>query len=538
MGDHYMHLSPSHHTQDEFYNESTLHIRAQSTGPLTTAVVAPFSYSLSYDSSLPTPVSVVGSPSSSDKASIKMEHSFSNTGIDSQQPTPPGTARPTTSDWFNNNQNHSAIRTTQSSSPMNLNPSAGLLGMHGLGSTHSSAQTNIPASSGDYYFGSYGIPHPDPQDDMSPPIASSVLFPTTPHVNPSALLRSYPLPSNSHVPLAPAPQVPILGSTTYPGVHGTPITPIEGINHFGPLMIGIRKRPRGNIRRQLSRNNPEDFDENDEERSNDEFSPVRHVEQEQKSRPKLQLRPDPSKPEDMFVFNLREDLIQFKGKGMWDKIAEIYEQHYEKKNRAALQMQLSRAVARLAIWPEEEDRALLEAIAEYDKRRYSDLIKIMKEKGGCRYWEWKPEHIAKRLAELGEEEFDPETKPKTIRRRRKETQRQRTQQPNLWNQPSPPSAMYDGHGLSTETRINLTAEQEEQLFRNLFEPEPESPVPENTEISESTPPSRRVSTHQELNQAQSERVAKQACDKMIAKQQQQPPRQHDNMSYYNNQFAG
>jgi hypothetical protein len=47
-------------------------------------------------------------------------------------------------------------------------------------------------------------------------------------------------------------------------------------------------------------------------------------------------------------------LIQCKGRGMWDQIVERYQERYEKKERAALQMQLSRAVLKLAVWPEDE----------------------------------------------------------------------------------------------------------------------------------------------------------------------------------------
>jgi hypothetical protein len=155
----------------------------------------------------------------------------------------------------------------------------------------------------------------------------------------------------------------------------------------------------------------------------------------------------------------------------------------------------------------------------------------MKEKKGCRVWEWKSEHIAKRLSELGEEEFDSEVKPKKIRKRRQELLRQR-QQPNLWNQPSPPSVMYDDQGLSLETRVKLSAEEEEQLLSHLFMPEPASPDGDLMDISESLPSSRRASNQQELSQAQSERVAKQACEQLIARQHR------DNTSYYGSQYSG
>lgn len=154
----------------------------------------------------------------------------------------------------------------------------------------------------------------------------------------------------------------------------------------------------------------------------------------------------------------------------------------------------------------------------------------MKEKGGCRAWDWKTEHIAKRLAELGEEPYDEESKPSKIRKKRKELQLQR-EQPNLWNQPSPPPAVYDEQGFSLQTRVNLSLGEEDQLFHNLFVPEPDSSEPDTMDISESGPTSRRAS-NQDLDQAYSEHVAKQACEQMIAQQHR------DNNSYYNSQYSG
>ncbi|KAK6074166.1 hypothetical protein SCUP515_06556 [Seiridium cupressi] len=569
MGDHlYMQQSSSHRNRDSISAPSTLPVRALSISPPATVActtpdpattyssIAPFSYSLSYDSSLPTPVSVAGSPSMPDRSSIKMAHSFSNTGNHSQQPRPHGTSRPGTSEWFRNPQNTSMIRSAQppASSSMTLDPNTDLRTLHGLENTHSPPHQSIPMTSAEHYWGSYSVSTQGPQDDMSPRMTSTALFSNlpqdTPHVNPSALLKNYPLASNSQMPLAPAPHVPMLSSTPNPGGLAAPITPIENLNHHNPfalghapLIVGLqptykraaraagrrrappRRRQRAGSRRQSDRNSLGEFEDDP-----DSTSPTHRVKEEREPRQKLKLRPDPDKPEDIFLFNLREELLHIKGRGMWDKITERYNQQYEKKKCEALQMQLSRAVCRLAIWPEFEDKALIAALEEYDERRYFDIIKIMKEKGGCRAWNWRPEQVATRLVELGEEESHVSTK--ITRKRREELLRQR-QNPNLWAQPSPPSALYDEQGLSVQTRGNLSAEEEEQLFTRLFVPESESETsdPDLMDTTESDPASGRTNVQRGLSEAHSGRVAKQACEQLLAQQHQASP-------YYNHQYSG
>ncbi|ETS74790.1 hypothetical protein PFICI_13274 [Pestalotiopsis fici W106-1] len=559
MGDlSYEQQSSGHHNQDHIASEGHLPLRAYSaatttvgacstpTTTITYSSIAPFNYNAPYDSSLPTPVSVAGSPSLSDSASVKMVHSFSNPGSTSQQPTPPGTSRSSTADWYSNAQNHTMIRSTQPPSPL-THHAPDILGL--LDDTHSPPQQQvIPVTSVENYYGHYGVSGPDPQDDLSPPMASATLFSSSPHINPSALLKGYQMGPSSHLHMAPAPpQLPLMNNMHGQGSLGTHIPHIDNLhNHesyglgHAPIVLGMepsykRAARRGGIRRsqpprkrqrgsRAARQSPYHgigaHDDQVPSRAGSK-SPVRRIKEEREPRQVLQLRHDKDRPEDHFLFSLREELINEKGKGMWDKIAERYHERYDKKERAALQMQLSRAVLKLAIWPEDEDRALTEAIEEYDKRRYIDILKIMKEKKGCRVWDWKPEHIAKRLSELGEEEYDPDLKPKKIRRRRKEIQREKGQ-PNLWAEPSPPSAVYDERGLSLQTRNNLSSEEEERLLEAFFVPEEESPAnhPDAMDLSGSFPHSRRTSAQQDH---QSERVAKQACDQMIAQHSETTP---------------
>lgn len=63
---------------------------------------------------------------------------------------------------------------------------------------------------------------------------------------------------------------------------------------------------------------------------------------------------DKAPPEDKFLFDLRQKYICEKGKGMWDDIASEYAAKYQPMEKAALQMKISRAVAKYGEWPERE----------------------------------------------------------------------------------------------------------------------------------------------------------------------------------------
>lgn len=56
-----------------------------------------------------------------------------------------------------------------------------------------------------------------------------------------------------------------------------------------------------------------------------------------------------------FIFDMRESLLNMRGKGMWDEISRRYEAEYGTRvQKPTLQMKLSRAVARHVIWPKNE----------------------------------------------------------------------------------------------------------------------------------------------------------------------------------------
>ena len=64
---------------------------------------------------------------------------------------------------------------------------------------------------------------------------------------------------------------------------------------------------------------------------------------------------DDAPEDDKFLFQLRKEHISEKGKGMWEEMKAKYsERHQGNWEKAALQMKISRAVAKFGVWPEQE----------------------------------------------------------------------------------------------------------------------------------------------------------------------------------------
>ncbi|KAI1844544.1 hypothetical protein JX266_009217 [Neoarthrinium moseri] len=523
--------------------------------------VAPFNtYPLSYDS-LPTPVSVAGSPSMLERAGSKMSHTYN--GSNSQQGTPPNTGRISHTEWFHD-QAHSMMTTSQAASPMAMHPSADILAMHGLESTGSPRRQSMAVSapgSPPTYFGSYGVSGDSvTEEDLSPHMSSTALFTNISSVDPSSLTKTEPTEHYGYtsppMSLSSSTQhVPILGSAPTPGGLGPPMTPIDGLHHpFPPLghppplilemyppykrgsrskntkRAGQRKRSRTTRRNSSIHGGQGEFS-NQGASSAGRASPSGVVNSQRMPHEKIKLS-DAAPKDTQFLFNTRLEMESSKGKAMWERIADKYAEQFERKERAALQMQLNRAVFEHSIWPESEDRLLLEAAAEYDNNRYDGIIKIMKERNnGSMAWDWKPPHIIKRLVELGEEEYDPEGNGEKGRKSRKKKQSQRTQA-ITWN-PTPGSeanVLYDDEAMRRRARASLSVEEADMLFNNVWQPEMEPEEPDLMQISEPESSMRHPSAEQDMNQAHSERVAKQACQQLMAKQHR------DTSSFYGSPF--
>jgi hypothetical protein len=78
---------------------------------------------------------------------------------------------------------------------------------------------------------------------------------------------------------------------------------------------------------------------------------------------------------------------------------------------------------------------LKEAWRYFEEMRYSLILARMKELGGCRCWDWKPQHIEAMLVKLGLEEPVKDEKTNTRRRRQQKAAARRQGSPC---QPAPP----------------------------------------------------------------------------------------------------
>lgn len=129
----------------------------------------------------------------------------------------------------------------------------------------------------------------------------------------------------------------------------------------------------------------------------------------------------------------------------------------------------------------------------------------MKEKGGRRVWDWNEGSIAKRLVQMGVDEIDDRDPIKKTRRKRKSTVRQKSG--------GEPWVGCVNIQYNNEPR-QLTVEENELLLETFCKQEIDSPQPEITEH----PVTPNTDDGRDSSENQSARVAKQACDQMLARQ--------------------
>ncbi|KAI1448676.1 hypothetical protein F5Y02DRAFT_277885 [Annulohypoxylon stygium] len=480
--------------------------------PTTYASVPSFSnYPVPYDSSLPTPVSVAGSPSMNERTS-KMMHSYNQHRASSQQPTPPNTSRP----WSN----------------YQMNPTAtDILEMSGLETSHSPDPNQLIPEPQYHQWGHYTVSSTEAPEELPPHMSHpSSMF----SVAPGELVRPLSMHHPTTMPLStPSSQIPILHHSPDPRDLPPSVTPIDSMHHQYPNLMHhqpqvilnyeppygrrktakarngrvgggrISKRQRGGSR-ALSKNDSADYMDpqlTSSDGAPTSKAPSRHI----------TLRPD-APEKDRYILALRCQMDNDKGKGIWEEITKKYEAKYGKRRQESLQMNLTRAVLKYAEWPKEEDDALRSAVEELDRRRYSDIAKLMKEKyGGCQAWEWKEGHILKRMVELGIEEFDPEDVSKKPRRKMRKVTNKRSSKDQPWGTPNMP--LYPEHDQI------ISSEQENYILANYCKLDPGSPDPNAMHgvIEHPNPVSSRGSIERDPGESRSERVAKQACDQLLSK---------------------
>ncbi|TGJ88314.1 hypothetical protein E0Z10_g496 [Xylaria hypoxylon] len=461
--------------------------------------VAPYSpYSApAYDSPLSTPVSVTGSPSMQERSG-KMLSTYNQHGGGSQQLTPPTTSRP----WP-----YASNMASASPAPMTMQSStAEMLDVHSLESSHSPEQhTAVVDPTSHFHWGAYGVSCTESTEELPPqPLYASV--------QPSLLIRSppYGMPPNTHVPLAPAlsqVSIPPHPTNTQPLMANDMHHHFSNLNHIS-LEYGQAYPARKSSKARASRSNRlskrgRNMDQNSTKTSGNNggcASPDTRV-----HLPPQHLTLDAKAPEDSrFLVEMRCQMSDDKGKGMWEQIQRAYGERFGHKTKENLQMQLIRTVQSYAIWPESEDRALKDAAEEYERRRYPEIRKIMKEKGGRHVWDWNDGSIAKRLVQMGVDEIDQRDPIKRTRRKRKSTVRQKSG--------GEPWVGCVNIQYNSEPR-QLTAEENDLLLDEFCKQDPESLQDDITEH----PATSDIDGDRDSGESQSARVAKQACDQMLAR---------------------
>ncbi|KAL7620346.1 hypothetical protein AAE478_009340 [Parahypoxylon ruwenzoriense] len=454
----------------------------------------------------------------------KIMHPYSQHRAGSQQPTPPSTSRP----WQNYQIN---AHCSQSASPIALQPSAAdILEMHGIEASHSPGDHGHMVTEPPFQWGQYTVSSTEAPDDMSSEMAHTALF-SVPSIAPTDLVRPQITLNSSHMSLPTQTHVPILHQSPDPRDLAPSVTPIDNMHHHFPsiahhpqvimdfatykrksskssrngrLAGRSGKRPRAQSRATSKRCNMTSTDGQKAPSTDNSTSNSKGLGRN------ITLKPGASE-QDRFILQLRCEMDNDKGKGIWEEITKKYEERFGKRRQESLQMNLTRAVLKFVEWPAFEDEALIHAVEELDRRRYSDLAKLMKEKyGGCQAWEWKEGHILKRLVELGLEEFDPDDVKKPRRKKRTTGKRPSDKQP--WTNPGAPFPC-------EEDARTVTSEQEKYILEHYCKPDTESPDPDVMlgVVEHPHSLSNRGSIDRELMESRSGRVAKQTCEQLLAK---------------------
>ncbi|AEO53261.1 hypothetical protein MYCTH_2294350 [Thermothelomyces thermophilus ATCC 42464] len=411
--------------------------------------VSSFNYPAAADPSLLTPASSSGSPPLPHKQSVKPMRNYHQSTLPSQAPTPPDSSR-----MYGYN-GYDMASSSQSPSPLTVNPAVTESGgfmppymAHSPPISHhpSSPRTEIPPPINPY-LGHYTVSGPNEAEVT--PHSLQDYHPYGVEVAPEAYLaqqRQQQQQHQQHHVSAGSPPVhqrmPSDGGAT-PDLsqpHPAQFRPhqvgaVEDLRDPG-LLLGPPYPPAGALspgRRAQTRRKPAPGRKPSRTPpktaaatattttttlvgsagANSQLQPSEDEEEE------LTLRDD-APEDDKYLFQLRKEFISEKGKGMWEEMKAKYsEKHQGNWEKAALQMKVSRAVARYGVWPAKEIERLKEAFEYFEEMRYQFILARMKENGGCRVWDWKKPHIIAMLVKLGLEEPTVNEKTGTRRRRQK-----------------------------------------------------------------------------------------------------------------------
>lgn len=328
--------------------------------------VSSFNYPAAADPSLLTPASSAGSPplSHRQKPLPNFHHSQSSTP-GPQAPTPPDSSK------MFGYSSYDVGSGSQGGSPMTVNPAvteAGAFVMpsymaHTPPASHgpSSPKTEIPPPI-DPYLGHFTVSGTNDGEvthhslheyhpygvQVAPP--GAYLGPQ--HVPVDAQHMHHRMPSNGATPVLSQPH------PSHYRPHSAPhVGAIEDLRDPGGMMLGAYHQPGALSPNRKSRPPKKSSSAKRPSRpskstpradSNSQFTPQEDDGEE------LTLGADASE-DDKYLFQLRKKFLSEKGKGMWEEMkAQYSNKHQGNWEKAALQMKVSRVVARYGVWPEKE----------------------------------------------------------------------------------------------------------------------------------------------------------------------------------------
>ncbi|KAK4672475.1 hypothetical protein QC763_103420 [Podospora pseudopauciseta] len=513
--------------------------------------VSSFNYPAAADSTLLTPVSGAGSPPLQQRATSKppMRNYHSQSAIPGPQvPTPPNSSKMYYSGYDVNNS-------SQGSSPMTVHPAATEGGHFDMYMAHSPPMSHHPSSPKsevpppiDPYLGSYNV-SANNGEIIHQPFQEYHAFNVD--VGPSGPYLGQPphmhhrMPSNGgHAPVLAQPNPSHFRPDTTPRIGGIedlrdPSVLLGGYPSHAALSPGrrLQQRKKPSPARKPARTPKSTPQIGSESGANGQL--------DDGDQDELTLRDD-APDDDKYLFQLRKEFISEKGKGMWEEMKAKYsEKHQGNWEKAALQMKVSRAVAKYGVWPKREIERLMEAHRYYEEKRYQLILARMKESGGCRVWDWKPQHIEAMLVKLGMEEPTVDEKTGTRRRKNKAARRRATSQNSHHNThvmgdwsnglglhhpafqghahhvaaaAAARQASYDMMSDDASTAPQFSSEQENDYLDQIFNKTPkveDSMSPESMELAYEDDAASQHSAAREPSHHRSERVARQACEQMM-----------------------
>lgn len=331
--------------------------------------VSSFNYPAAADPTLLTPVSSAGSPPLQPRQAAKSMgnyHQSQSAAPGPQIPTPPNTSKMYYTPYDINTS-------SQDSSPMTVHPvseapafdMATYMAHSPPGSHHpSSPKTDVPPPI-DPYLGHFTVsggnepevPHHSfpsysyPNVELDPRLY--VGQQQQPH-QPTHMPVSAPSHLHHHLtPAAPPSTLTRPHQSTYRTEPGPRIEDLRGnptiaIGHYS----SHRHRSSGGIRKKVSptrkpSRTPKGTPQVGSLDGQGGFG-------DEEDRDELILRDD-APEDDKYLFQLRKEFISEKGKGMWEEMKAKYsEKHQGNWEKAALQMKVSRAVAKFGVWPNRE----------------------------------------------------------------------------------------------------------------------------------------------------------------------------------------